>query len=151
MDTPGEMARDNPDVDRRNRSRKTPVMNPRELKIVSALAVFLTAGLPAVAGMIAFRAQPVLAGGLIGEPGGLPPLTGFYFNHFKEALVLLFLCGVGATWIALRSHREQKSDDTSRMARLLATTCFSALVSVLFLGLLILATVLPLYTRLTAR
>ena len=35
-------------------------MNPREQKLASALAVFLTAALPAAAGAIAFRAQPVL-------------------------------------------------------------------------------------------
>ena len=46
-------------------------MTPRELRIISALAVFLTAGLPAAAGAIAFRAQPVLVGAIIGEELGL--------------------------------------------------------------------------------
>lgn len=126
-------------------------MNPRELKIVSALAVFLTAALPAAVGAIAFRAQPALVAAISGEPGGLPPLTSLYFNYFKGTLVGLFFLALVATWIAISSYRNPKIDDATRMAALLTTTCFSALVSVVFLALLILATALPLYARLTAR
>ena len=129
--------------------RKTARMNPRELQIVSALAVFMTAALPAAAGTIAFRAQPVLTAAIIGEPGALPPLTGFFFNHFTGALALLFVLALGATWKALRGYRQ--ADVTARLTTLLATTCFAALISVLFLALLILATALPVYARLTAR
>ena len=51
--------------------------DPRELRIISALAVFLTAGLPAAAGAIAFRAQPVLVGAIIAETVN-PVQGGFY-------------------------------------------------------------------------
>lgn len=124
-------------------------MNPRELKIVSALAVFLTAALPAAAGTIAFRAQPVLTAAITGEPGGLPALTSAYFNHFTGALGVLFVLALGGTWVAIRGYRQ--TEDTTRLATLLATTCFSALVSVCFLALLVLATALPLYAKLTVR
>ena len=42
-------------------------MQPREIQAVSALAVFLTAALPAAAGAVAFRAQPVLVAAVTGD------------------------------------------------------------------------------------
>ena len=111
--------------------------------MISALSVFLTAALPAAAGAIAFRAQPILAVTLNGEPGSLPGLTGFYFNHFNGALGLLLALGGASTLLALRAHFRKEEDAVVRMASLLAATCFSALVSVVFLALLVLATALP--------
>ncbi len=125
-------------------------MQPREIQAVSALAVFLTAALPAAAGAVAFRAQPVLVAAVTGEPGRLPPLTGLYFNHFTWTLTVHALLAAAATWFAVRAHRGAESDEL-RLGTLLATTCFSAVLSVAFLALLVLATALPLYASLTAR
>jgi hypothetical protein len=126
-------------------------MSPRELQIVSALAVFLSAALPAAAGAIAFRSQPILAATLHGEPGTLPGLTVFYFNHFTAALSLLLVVGLAITAYAARAHVRQDEEPVVRMAKLLVATCFSALVSVVFLGLLVLATALPVYAKLMQR
>ena len=126
-------------------------MTPRELQIVSALAVFLSAALPAAAGAIAFRAQPILAATLHGEAGALPGLTGFYFNHFTGALGLLLAAALAITAYAARAHLRKDEEPVVRMAKLLVATCFSALVSVVFLGLLVLATALPAYAKLMQR
>ena len=126
-------------------------MSPRELQMISALSVFLTAALPAAAGAIAFRAQPILAVTLNGEPGSLPGLTRFYFDHFNGALRLLLALGGASTLLALRAHFRKEEDAVVRMASLLAATCFSALVSVVFLALLVLATALPVYSKIMQR
>ena len=110
-------------------------MTPRELRIISALAVFLSAALPAAAGAIAFRSQPILAATLNGEAGALPGLTGFYFNHFTNALGLLLVVGLAITAFAARTHWRNDEEPVVRMAKLLVATCFSALVSVVFPGL----------------
>jgi len=125
-------------------------MQPREIQAVSALGVFLTAALPGAAGAVAFRAQPVLVAAVTGEPGRLPPLTGLYFNHFTAVLVVYALLATAATWFAVRAHRRTESAEL-RLGTLLATTCFSALLTVTFLTLLVLATALPLYESLKAR
>jgi len=125
-------------------------MTPRELRIISALAVFLTAGLPAAAGAIAFRSQPVLVATIIGEPGQLPGLTGLFFNHFSGALLGLLVVGLGVTAYAVRARRREE-DDVVRMTKLLAATCFAALVSVAFLALFVLAAALPAYAKLMQR
>ncbi|MEK0438288.1 MAG: hypothetical protein RL444_372 [Verrucomicrobiota bacterium] len=125
-------------------------MTPRELRIISALAVFLTAGLPAAAGAIAFRSQPVLVATIIGEPGQLPGLTGLFFNHFSGALIGLLVIGLGVTSYAVLA-RLREQDDVVRMTKLLAATCFSALISVAFLALFVLAAALPAYAKLMQR
>ncbi len=125
-------------------------MTPRELRIISALAVFLTAGLPAAAGAIAFRSQPVLVATIIGEPGQLPGLTGLFFNHFSGALIGLLVIGLGVTSYAVLA-RVREQDDVVRMTKLLAATCFSALISVAFLALFVLAAALPAYAKLMQR
>lgn len=126
-------------------------MTPRELQIISALAVFLSAALPAAAGAIAFRAQPILVTTLQGEAGALPGLTNFYFNHFTAALSILLVLGLGITAYATRAHLKKDEDPVIRSAKLLVSTCFAALTSVAFLGLLVLATVLPVYAKLMQR
>jgi hypothetical protein len=126
-------------------------MTPRELQVISALAVFLTASLPAAAGAIAFRTQPILAATIAGDPGKLPGLTGLFFNNFKAALILLLFLGAVATIVALRSHFNKEAEATTKMATLVVTTCFSSLLSVIFMALLILATVMPVYARLMQR
>jgi len=126
-------------------------MNPREFKIISALSVFLTAALPTTAGAIAFRTQPILQSLIIGEAGHLPGITGFYFNHFTGALVTLLILGLGATWFAFKTYRQENTDGVTKLGRLLVAICFSSLVSILFIGLLLLATVLPIYDKLTER
>ena len=126
-------------------------MTPRELQIVSALAVFLTATLPAAAGAIAFRSQPILVATISGEAGALPGLTGLYFNHFGAVLVTLLVIGLAVTAYAVRAHLRKDEDPVVRIAKLLVATCFSALVSVVFLGLLVLATALPVYAKLMQR
>jgi len=55
-----------------------------------------------------------------------------------------------ATWFAVRAHRRQDAAEL-RLGTLLATMCFSAVTSVAFLALLVLATALPLYASLSAR
>lgn len=126
-------------------------MTPRELRIISALAVFLTAALPAAAGAIAFRAQPVLAATLANQGAALPALTGFYFNHFTGALTALLVAGLAVTAYAARARLRADDEDAVRMAKLLVATCFSALLSVLFLALFVLATAWPAYAKLMQR
>ena len=125
-------------------------MTPRELRIISALAVFLTAGLPAAAGTIAFRSQPVLVATIVGEPGQLPGITGLFFNHFSGALIGLLVITLGVTFYAARAHLRE-ADDVVRMTKLLSATCFSALISVAFLALFVLAAALPAYAKLMQR
>lgn len=126
-------------------------MTPRELKIVSALSVFLTAALPTAVGAVAFRAQPVLIALIQGEPGSLPGLTAFFFNHFTGALLILLALGAIATWVAFKGYRQPEEEGASRMATLLSAVCFSAVVSVGFLTLFLLSTALPVYAKLTDR
>jgi hypothetical protein len=126
-------------------------MTPRELQIVSALAVFLSAALPAAAGAIAFRAQPILAAMLQNGTGTLPGLTDLYFNHFTSALLVLLVVSLGITAYAGRAHLRRDEEPVVRMAKLLVATCFSALASVIFLGLLVLATAMPVYAKLMQR
>lgn len=126
-------------------------MNPREQKLASALAVFLTAALPAAAGAIAFRAQPVLLTLIASEPGAISALTGFFFNHFTAALIGLFGLGLATTGIAYRAFRLPEAEAARGQTQLLVTVSLSALLSVAFLALFILASALPLYNRLTQR
>lgn len=126
-------------------------MNPRELKIVSALSVFLCAALPTAVGAVAFRSQPVLIDLIKSEPGKLPAVTGFFFNHFTAALLTLLVLGAIATWVALKGYRQPNDEGAGKMATLLVAVCFSAVVSVGFLTLFILSTALPIYARLTDR
>lgn len=126
-------------------------MSPRELRVVSALAVFLSAALPAAAGAIAFRSQPILAATLHDQAGALPGLTSLYFNHFSGVLIALLVFGLGVTAYAARAHLRADEEPVVRMAKLLVATCFSALGSVVFLGLLVLATALPVYAKLMQR
>jgi hypothetical protein len=126
-------------------------MNPREQKLASALAVFLTAALPAAAGAIAFRAQPVLLTLIASEPGAISATTGFFFNHFTAALVTLFILGLLTTGVAYRAFRRAETAAAESLTQLLVTVSLSALLSVAFLALFILAAALPLYSRLTQR
>lgn len=126
-------------------------MNPREQKIVSALAVFLTAAFPAAVGAVTFRAQPVFVALIKGEPGALPLLTGLFFNHFTGMLVALLLLGGFATWIAVQAYRQKEDEIQTKLATLLVAVAFSALVSVAFLTLFIFSTALPVYAKFTER
>ena len=69
----------------------------------------------------------------------------------RDALVVLLVLGLGVTAYAARAHLSSEEDPVVRMAKLLVATCFSALVSVVFLGLLVLATALPAYAKLMQR
>ena len=165
-------------------------MTPRELRIISALAVFLSAALPAAAGAIAFRSQPILAATLNGEAGALPGLIVLMRGDLRTAAQaialsrramrtmkqnlfwafvyyvigipvaagvlypafgLLLVVGLAITAFAARTHWRNDEEPVVRMAKLLVATCFSALVSVVFLGLLVLATALPVYAKLMQR
>jgi hypothetical protein len=145
------LARENPAIDRNGPDGNNPAMNPRELQIVSALSVFLSAALPTAVGTVAFRAQPILITLIQGEPGTLPSVTGFFFNHFTAALLTLLALGLIATWVAIKGYRQPDTEGASKMATLLVAVCFSAVASVAFLTLFILSTALPLYARLTDR
>jgi len=126
-------------------------MTPRELQIVSALSVFLTAALPTAVGAVAFRTQPILVALIQGEPGTLPGLTGFFFNHFSAALLTLLVLGALATWVAIKGLRQPDEAGAGKMATLLSAVCFSAVVSVGFLTLFLVSTALPIYSKLTER
>ena len=54
------------------------------------------------------------------------------------------------TLYAARAHLRE-TDDVVRMTKLLAATCFAALVSVSFLALFVLAAALPAYAKLMQR
>jgi hypothetical protein len=58
--------------------------------------------------------------------------------------------GLGVTLYAARAHLRE-TDDVVRMTKLLAATCFAALVSVAFLALFVLAAALPAYAKLMQR
>lgn len=116
---------------------------------LSLLACLLVPGMPAAAGMIAFRSQPILVAGIQGEPGRLPALTNFFFNHFALSLVVLLAIGVTLGLLAIGQLK--RTDNTERLGGLLTLVCASALTSVLYLGLFVLAVALPLYASLTAR
>ena len=113
------------------------------------LSLLACALVPAVAGMLAFRSQPVLVAAIQGEPGRLPWLTNFYFNHFAATLLILLALAAGLALLAFAELR--RNDPAERLGGLLVLTCASALTSVLYLGLFVLAVALPLYARLTAR
>ncbi|MFZ9201184.1 MAG: hypothetical protein ACO23N_02005 [Opitutales bacterium] len=116
---------------------------------LSLLACLLVPGMPAVAGVIAFRSQPILVAGIQGEPGRLPALTSFFFNHFSWSLILLLAVTVALALLAIGQLR--RTDPAERLGGLLTLVCASALTSVLYLGLFVLAVALPLYANLTAR
>lgn len=124
-------------------------MDPVASRRLSLVACLLVPALPAAAGMIAFRAQPILAAGIQGDPGRLPFLTDLFFNHFGGAL--LALLGVSLALALLAIAQLRRADEGDRLGSLLVMTCASALTGVLFLGLFVLAAALPLYARLTER
>ena len=126
-------------------------MNPREQKIVSALAVFLTAAFPVAVGAVTFRAQPVFVGLIKGEPGALPILTSLFFNHFTGMLVSLLVLGAVSTWIAIQALRQKENEGETKLATLLVAVAFSALVSVGYLTLFIFSTALPVYAKFLER
>jgi hypothetical protein len=126
-------------------------MNPREQKIVSALAVFLTAAFPVAVGAVTFRAQPVFVGLIKGEPGALPVLTSLFFNHFTGMLVTLLVLGAVSTWIAIQALRQKENEGETKLATLLVAVAFSALVSVGYLTLFIFSTALPVYAKFMER
>ena len=126
-------------------------MNPREQKIVAALAVFLTAAFPTAVGAVTFRAQPVFVALIKGEPGALPIVTGLFFNHFTGMLVGLLTLGAIATWIAIQAFRQKETEGETKLATLLVAVALSALVSVGFLTLFIFSTALPVYAKFTER
>lgn len=124
-------------------------MDPVSSRRISQLAVLLTAGLPAIAGMLIFRSQPVLVAGIQGEPGQLGILTSLFYNHPAAALLALLAVGFGlaiASFLQLR-----QADESGRLATQLVLLCASSLVSVLYASLFVLALALPLYARLTER
>ncbi len=123
-------------------------MHTSTARRVSQLAVLLTAGLPALAGMLIFRSQPVLLAAIQGEPGQLGALTHVFYNMPGVMLLVLLAIGFGLAVASFLQLRE--IDDASRLATQLVLLCASALVSVLYACLFVLALALPLYARLTA-
>lgn len=115
---------------------------------ISQLAVLLTAGLPALAGMLIFRSQPVLLAAIQGEPGQLGVLTHAFYNMPGIMLIVLLVLGLGLALASFWQLRE--ADDATRLATQLVLLCASALISVLYACLFVLALALPLYARLTA-
>jgi len=124
-------------------------MDQANVRRVSLLACALTAGLPALAGMLVFRAQPILVAAIQGDPRDLGWLTQVFFNHPRAALLGLLATGLllfVGSFLQLR-----RSDDVARLANQIALLAASALVSVLFAALFALAAALPLYARLSER
>lgn len=124
-------------------------MDPRTGRRLSLLACLLVPAMPAVAGMLAFRSQPILVAAIQGEPGHLPFLTNFFFNHFAASLLLLLAAAFVLALLALAELR--RPDPAERLGGLLALTCGASLLSVLYLGLFVLSVAQPLYARLTER
>lgn len=124
-------------------------MDPAVSRRLSLLACVLIPGIPAAAGMIAFRSQPILVAAIQGDPGKLPFLTNFFFNHFAATLLILLAVAFGLALLALAELR--RSEPVERLSGLLVLTCASALTSVLYLGLFVLSVALPLYARLIER
>ncbi len=123
-------------------------MDTANARRISQLAVLMTAGLPALAGMLIFRAQPILVAAIQGEPGKLGALTDLFYNHAGASLLALLVAGcalAAASFLQLR-----KDDDAERLATQLALLCGSALLSVAYAALFVMAAALPLYARLTA-
>lgn len=122
-------------------------MDTANARRISQLAVLMTAGLPALAGMLIFRAQPILVAAIQGEPGRLGFLTNLFYNHAGASLLALLATGCGlatASFLQLR-----KADDAERLATQLALLCAAALLAVAYAALFVLAAALPLYARLT--
>lgn len=124
-------------------------MDPAASRRISLLACVLIPGMPAAAGMIAFRSQPILVAAIQGDPGRLPALTNFFFNHFGASLLLLLAVAFGLALLGLAELR--RSEPAERLGGLLVLTCASALTSVLYLGLFVLSVAVPLYAKLTER
>lgn len=124
-------------------------MDERNARRVSLLACLMTAGLPAIAGMLVFRSQPILIAAIQGDPRDLGWLTKIFFNYPGVALIVLLTAGVilfFASFLQLR-----RGEAVTRLANQLGLLATSGLMSVLFVGLFILAAALPLYARLTER
>lgn len=127
-------------------------MTPKEQKVAAGLSVFLTAALPTAVGVIAFRAEPILANIIKGEAHSLPLLTSFFFNHFQGSLAGLFILAAIATWIAFKAyHQSNGENQTIKFPELLVALAFSALVSIIYLSLFIFSTAWPVYNKLTER
>ena len=127
-------------------------MSPKEQKIAAGLSVFLTAALPTSVGVIAFRAQPILANIIKGEAHTLPFITNFFFNHFQGSLTCLFLLAAVATWISFKAyHQSTGENQTIKFPELLVALAFSSLVSIIYLSLFIFSTAWPVYSKLTER
>lgn len=127
-------------------------MSPKEQKMAAGLSVFLTAALPTAVGIIAFRAEPILANIIKGEAHSLPFLTNFYFNHFQGSLIGLFILGVLATWISFKAYHQSSGENQAiKFPELLVALSFSALISIIYLALFIFATAWPVYNKITER
>ena len=129
-----------------------PFMSPQEQKIAAGLSVFLTAALPTSVGVIAFRAQPILANIIKGEFHTLPALTSFFFNYFQGSLTVLFILGCVATWISFKAYHQSTGENQSiKFPELLVALAFSSLISIIYLNLFIFSTAWPVYNKLTER
>jgi len=129
-----------------------PFMSPKEQKIAAGLSVFLTAALPTSVGVIAFRAQPILANIIKGEVHTLPALTSFFFNYFQGSLTVLFILGCVATWISFKAYHQSTGENQSiKFPELLVALAFSSLISIIYLNLFIFSTAWPVYNKLTER
>jgi len=129
--------------------RQKDLMDNTNARRLSLLAIILVPAMPAIAGMIAFRSQPILIAAVTGNAGKLPFLTNIFFNHFAGSLLLLLVISVILAYLAFTQLKQ--ADLSERFAGLLATVCAAALVSVLYIGLFILSVCLPLYAKLTER
>ena len=139
-------------VDLHLNGRNNDSMTPKEQKIAAGLSVFLTAALPTAVGIIAFRAEPILANIIRGEAHSLPALTSFFFNHFQGSLLGLFILGILATWISFKAyHQPSVENQTIKFPELLVALAFSALVSIIYLSLFIFSTAWPIYSKITER
>ena len=128
------------------------LMSPKEQKVAAGLSVFLTAALPTSVGVIAFRAQPILANIIKGEAHTLPALTSFFFNHFQGSLTCLFILACVATLISFKAYHQSSGENQSiKFPELLVALAFSALISIIYLNLFIFSTAWPVYNKMTER
>ncbi len=108
-------------------------------RLIGLFAIFFTAALPLFSGMIAAGCHPVLAETLgLSRGNALAPLTLFVFDNFN--LLLWGLFAIAALLVAAGSvfYVKQK-DAVLRTGQLMMVALMSAVISVIFSGILLLA------------
>lgn len=115
-------------------------MDPRLARIIGAFAVFFTLALPLFAALVAAAAYSPLVNMLtrVGAPLD-GPLGALFFNHFKVALAVPLLLGVGGASAAFLAWRRPDTDERVTLARLLVIQTLTAFGAFLWLAAFLIA------------